>query len=933
MKIINLATLFIFLLLIPSSIFQATAQMEGLNWEHPAFDRTNTGFSPQTQITKDNINDLELRWIFQVPGYWGSGGGVPGEVIAVEGDGHAGHDHGGEGGFNFEVPHVPTGVQTVPLVVNGIVYIASEFNVLYALNAENSQLLWRFAAPIGSFDEKDWWARVYAQHGIDYFDDKVWMQASDCTIYGLDPMTGEVLVTIPDTCKDIPGNTGIYWASFAPIEYNNLLITRPTGGGGFTGERGFISAYDKDTGELVWRWETIPPTGNEEDWSADLVSKGNLDNYPWDWGKCEKVEHAGHGEEDEEGHEEHGEEDEEGHEGHGHGDVAEINYLTAEELQLLAMVTGITINVHEFEERATEIGVANDEITEIVHEIEERLDDVTRDIQSDFFAKERLDELIHEVEEHVHELEESVSDEGLLSILTDIEDDIDEFESFELEGPTDEHIKELLAIMAEIEANVHEFEEKAPRLPLNMGMVDEILNIVSEIEEHVGDVTHEIEHPHGGDLIEMMHVVEEHVHELEDMLSPISDTDELLALLANVESGIAEFEEHYEAEEHAGHGEEDEEGHEGHGHDEERKNGLHDCNWIGGGSVWTLIALDEDTGDIFFTTNAPTPDVPGDMRPGPNLFTSSVISLNANTGEMNWYYQIVTHDVYYHESRWSTILAEIESGDSTQKAVIVGSKTNLVHVLDADTGKPIYESIRVGPPAINTQQADMGNNADMELSQADLVRQQVCPGFQGGIDAAPAFAHNTIYVVTQTFCTSYIEEEGAPYKDGVADIFHHVAGPIYFDSFHVGNSSLYAIDASNGRVKWVYEMENRNQYGAVTTSGGIVFVPDRMGMIHAVDEETGELLRIFTTGGLGGAGVSIGFNAYGQATLFITSGGAGEFGQRTTGILQAWTLPDSSVTETSSSETTPDLLSLVSLGIAVLAIGFSVYVTRKNRSN
>ena len=63
MKIINLATLFMLILLIPSiSIFQVTAQMdEGLNWEHPAFDRTNTGFSPQTQIAKDNINDLELQ--------------------------------------------------------------------------------------------------------------------------------------------------------------------------------------------------------------------------------------------------------------------------------------------------------------------------------------------------------------------------------------------------------------------------------------------------------------------------------------------------------------------------------------------------------------------------------------------------------------------------------------------------------------------------------------------------------------------------------------------------------------------------------------------------------------------------------------------------------------------------------------------------------
>ncbi len=665
--------LFSILLLVPISIIQVTAQMEGLNWEHPAFDRTNTGFSPQTQINKDNIQDLKMQWTFQVPGYWGNAGGAPGEVIEAD----DGHDHGDEeciGAdhdeeedeahdeelhecFNFEIPHVPTGVQTVPLIVNGIVYIASEFNVLYALKAEDSQLLWRFSAPIGSFDEKSWWSKVFAQHGIDYFDDKVWMQSSDCTIYGLEPLTGEVLVTIPDTCKDIPGNTGIYFASFAPIEYNNLLITRPTGGGGFTGERGFIAAYDKTTGELVWRWETIPPTGNEENWGADLIPKGNINAYPHDWGKCEE-----------------------------------------------------------------------------------------------------------------------------------------------------------------------------------------------------------------------------------------------------------------------------------HDEDEEHHEGLHDCNWIGGGSIWTLIALDEETGDIFFTTNSPTPDIDGSLRPGPNLFTSSVVSLKASTGEMNWYYQIVTHDIYYHESRWSTILAEIESGGSTQKAVIVGSKTNLVHVLDAKTGEPVYQSIRVGPPPVNTQQADMGNNADMELSQSNLIGKQVCPGFQGGIDSAPAFAHNTIYVVTQTFCTSYSQESGAPYKDGEADIFHHVAGPAYFDSFHTGNASLYAIDASNGRVKWVYEMQNRNQYGGVTTTGGIVFVPDRLGIIHAVDEETGKLLRMFRTGGLGGAGVSVGSNAYGQPMLFIVSGGAGEFGQRTTGILQAYALPDGTEQDTSTSQFAPDILSIVSLGIAVIAVGYSMYVIRKSRA-
>ena len=130
-------TIFLLILLVPTSVIQTTAQLNVNNWEHPAFDKTNTGFSPQTQINKDNIQDLELRWIFQVPGYWGDAG-RPGEV-AIEKDDD--HDHG-EGDFNFEVPHVPTGVQTVPLVINGIVYFASEYNVLYAIRADDNKLLW-----------------------------------------------------------------------------------------------------------------------------------------------------------------------------------------------------------------------------------------------------------------------------------------------------------------------------------------------------------------------------------------------------------------------------------------------------------------------------------------------------------------------------------------------------------------------------------------------------------------------------------------------------------------------------------------------------------------------------------------------------------------------------------------------------------------------
>ena len=290
--------------------------------------------------------------------------------------------------------------------------------------------------------------------------------------------------------------------------------------------------------------------------------------------------HAGHGG--------HGEE-EAGHGGHGgHGDGAdEINYLTADELRLLAMVTGITVNIHDFEENAAELGVANDEMMEIIHEIEERLDDITRDIQSNFFAKERLDELMHEVEEHIHELEESVSDEGLVSILGDIEEGIEEFEAFELAPPEEARTRELLAIMTVVAEHVHELEEKLAELGLES---DEITEILQVIEEHIHEMEGEIEAGHHDHLMEILHEIEEHVHELEESVSD----HELHAILGGIEHAIEEFEAH-EAEEHAGHGghgEEEEDGHEGHGHGghDDHAEGLHDCNWIGGGSVWTLIA-------------------------------------------------------------------------------------------------------------------------------------------------------------------------------------------------------------------------------------------------------------------------------------------------------------------------------------------------------
>ena len=125
-------------------------------------------------------------------------------------------------------------------------------------------------------------------------------------------------------------------------------------------------------------------------------------------------------------------------------------------------------------------------------------------------------------------------------------------------------------------------------------------------------------------------------------------------------------------------------------------------------------------------------------------------------------------------------------------------------------------------------------------------------------------------------------------------------------------------------------MVNRNQYGAVTTTGGIVFVPDRMGNIHAVDEETGKLLRILKTGGLGGAGISVGSNAAGEMMLFTASGGAGEFGQRTTGVISAWAL---ATTADTNNPNAPNQTTYFAFAIAIIAVAYATFITYRKRNS
>jgi outer membrane protein assembly factor BamB len=187
-----------------------------------------------------------------------------------------------------------------------------------------------------------------------------------------------------------------------------------------------------------------------------------------------------------------------------------------------------------------------------------------------------------------------------------------------------------------------------------------------------------------------------------------------------------------------------------------------------------------------------------------------------------------------------------------------------VYVLDAKTGKPLYTPIRIGYNAMPLN-SDKENLSDMK---SVLKPGFYSPGHLGGINAPLAFAYNTIYVASQRL------DQVAKYYDAVYNgkkvkgvHLEHEDTPEY--------STLYAIDARRGEVKWTHFMETTFQSAAITVSGGLVFAVERGGVLHLLDAETGSHLKEFDLGGYGRAGVSLGSNREGRTRAFIPVSGRG----------------------------------------------------------
>lgn len=263
-----------------------------------------------------------------------------------------------------------------------------------------------------------------------------------------------------------------------------------------------------------------------------------------------------------------------------------------------------------------------------------------------------------------------------------------------------------------------------------------------------------------------------------------------------------------------------------------------------GGGQWSI---DQEEGIVYIGTGSPIPEWNATFRSGANTYSNSIIAIDASNGEIIWNYQTNPHDINGYGCTGNTVLGEIDG----KKAIYAACKNGYLYALDAESGDLIWY---FNPPIlkrINSENADFvkTNNYDpnklwINYPSTETVIQ--CPGVFGAVSYNIALGYNTIYMTAFNRCSKLSVAPITNIGDtGVTDI------SILYEPIGPMNSTLYAIDASNGEIKWNKFFDEVALMGGLTVSGGLVYLPSPDGNVYAFDSETGSQIWKSNFGSLG----------------------------------------------------------------------------------
>jgi glucose dehydrogenase len=237
-----------------------------------------------------------------------------------------------------------------------------------------------------------------------------------------------------------------------------------------------------------------------------------------------------------------------------------------------------------------------------------------------------------------------------------------------------------------------------------------------------------------------------------------------------------------------------------------------------GGGVWYTPAFD-GKGSMYFGVGNPapfpgTPKYPwGSSRPGPNLYTNSIVKLDAKTGKMQWYFQLNPHDLYDWDLQGPPIL--IDSGG--RELVVAAGKVGFVIALDAKTGKLVWKSA-VGKHNGHDEDGLLAMRGESSKLKTPF---EIYPGNLGGVIAPMSTDGSRVFVPVVNHPVTL------------------ASGAEIEEASSVNAGELVALNVKDGSLAWKHEFPLSPAFGATTVSNDVVFATTYDGKVHGYETKSG----------------------------------------------------------------------------------------------
>jgi alcohol dehydrogenase (cytochrome c) len=321
----------------------------------------------------------------------------------------------------------------------------------------------------------------------------------------------------------------------------------------------------------------------------------------------------------------------------------------------------------------------------------------------------------------------------------------------------------------------------------------------------------------------------------------------------------------------------------------------------GGGAVWQTPAVDPELGLLYFSTGNAAPVNDGSRRAGDNLFTSSIVAVEAKTGKYRWHFQQVHHDIWDYDSPNPIVLFDVDREGRSRRALVEVSKTGWAYILDRTDGTPLLgieeravpqephqatagsqpypvgdsivpQSIDIAPEGAQTLPGSLelenGGRIFTPFWNNSVVAK---PGTGGGANWPPSSYDPETHVL-------YVCASDAAYSWRLNGPIERAALPrpgevVPIDAIRPVIAGVFAaLNVTTNTLVWRQQWNERCRSGSLVTSGGLVFVGRGDGRLTALDKLTGQRLWEFVTNDAIGGPVTA-FAHLGKQYVTVVAGG------------------------------------------------------------